>query len=397
MIAGAGRGTAGIGEILKGIATMKAGLADAIKYVHENQQKVAARSKDGTFLFVIPVPGPAEYKAAAEGLARLADGLDQLSAGLDRMETGLKSLREGMVALEQRLAPLSDENGPYGYIARRLYLLPDDLKKNPDLQKALDRYISPDGKIMRLAVILKYPPQSLPATQAVADLSARLPDLLGDAGLPDARACLSGATPTIADVRLITQRDYYRMMALVIGGVLIILFIQFRNPVALVYLVGTVLLSYVATMGIVLLVFKYVCPWLLATTVTEIDWKVRFFMFVFMVALGEDYNIFIMSRIEEERRAHGPFLGVERAVVRTGNIISSCGLIMAGTFCAMMASPLPIIVQIGFGIACGMLVDTFLVRPILLPAIILLLAPYNLTRTPSPPADSYASRSPHAQ
>ena len=395
MISGAGRGTAGIDEMLKGIGAMKSGLAEALKYVHENQQKVAARAQDGTFFF-IPVPGPAEYKTAAEGLARLAAGLDQLSAGLDRMETGLKSLREGMVTMEQRLAPLADENGPYGYIARRLYVLPKDFETNPDLKKALGRYISPDGRTARLSIILKYPPHSLPATRAVEDLSARLPDLLADAGLPDARAYLAGATPTINDVRLITQRDYYRMMALVIGGVLVILFFQFRSLVALVYLVGTVLLSYVATMGIVLIAFEYVSPWLLGTGVTQIDWKVRFFMFVFMVALGEDYNIFIMSRIQEECRAHGPFLGVERAVVRTGNIISSCGVIMAGTFCAMMASPLPIVVQIGFGIACGMLVDTFLVRPILLPAIILLLAPYKLTRTP-PPADSDASRSPHAQ
>ncbi len=372
LVAGTGSGLSGTDEILNGVDAMKAGLGKALQYVRKNQQEVAERAKGGMLLF-IPVPGPSEFKAAAEGLAALAAGLEDLRAGLDRMESGLKSMRAGWVAVRQRLAPLADEDGPFAYIARRIFLLPEDVRQNPALSKAFDNYISADGRLARLSLIFKDPPHSLPATQAVEDMGRRMPDILAGAGIPATRSLFAGATPNIKDVRLITQRDYYLMMVLVVAGVFVVLFVQFRRLAPILCMLGTVLLSYVATMGIVLLVFN-------AGLGAEVDWKVRFFMFVIMVALGEDYNIYIMSRIEEEGRQHGLLAGVERAVVRTGNIISSCGIILAGTFSAMMASTLPIVVQIGFGIACGMLVDTFLVRPVLLPSLIVLLAPYRLTR-----------------
>jgi RND superfamily putative drug exporter len=375
MVQGAARGTAGVDELLEGVGAMRSGLEQAIRYVRDSQKKLVERSKGSTFLFVIPIPGPAEYRTASEGLAALAAGLDKISAGLDRMQKGLKTMREGLSTLEARLSPLADENGPYGYIAQHLFLLPKDFEANRELRKALDRYISRDGKLMRVSLIFKDPPHSLAASLCVQDLTSRLPDLMAGAGLQAKGTYLTGATATINDVRLLTQRDFYRVIVLVTVGVTIILFIQFRNVLALLYLMGTVLLSYAATMGIVLLVFHFGLG-------AQVDWKVRFLMFVIMVALGEDCNILIMSRITEERLRFGPYVGVERAIVRTGGIISSCGIIMAGTFSAMMASTLPVMVQLGFGIACGMLVDTFLVRPILLPAIILLLAPYKLVRTP---------------
>ena len=95
-------------------------------------------------------------------------------------------------------------------------------------------------------------------------------------------------------------------------------------------------------------------------------------MFVLLIAVGVDYNIFIMTRIKEEVAKRGLVEGVREAVVRTGGVISSCGLIMAGAFCSMMAGSLAVVVELGFAVAAGILLDTFIVRPIMVPAIVLL-------------------------
>jgi putative drug exporter of the RND superfamily len=105
-----------------------------------------------------------------------------------------------------------------------------------------------------------------------------------------------------------------------------------------------------------------------------LDWKVPLFLFTILIAVGEDYNIFLMTRVDEERKVHGPVKGVTSALERTGSIISSCGIIMAGTFSSLMAGSMVGMHQLGFALAVGVLVDTFIVRPIMVPSFLILLA-----------------------
>jgi RND superfamily putative drug exporter len=106
------------------------------------------------------------------------------------------------------------------------------------------------------------------------------------------------------------------------------------------------------------------------------------FLFTILIAVGEDYNILLMARVDEEERRHGPVRGVTQALDRTGPIISSCGLIMAGTFASLLAGSLAEMKQLGFALAVGVLLDTFVVRPILVPAFLILL--HRGGRRPAP-------------
>lgn len=134
----------------------------------------------------------------------------------------------------------------------------------------------------------------------------------------------------------------------------------------------TVFYSYLATLG-----FTYIVFWLTAPNPSEfagLDWKVPMFLFTILIAVGEDYNIFLMARIDEEQKIHGPVKGITLALSqRTGSIISSCGIIMAGTFCSLMAGSLVGMDQLGLALAVGVLLDTFVIRPIMVPSMLILL------------------------
>lgn len=187
---------------------------------------------------------------------------------------------------------------------------------------------------------------------------------------------LSGSTAMIDDLKRVTTLDEQRMYVLVTLGVYVILVLLLRRPGICLYLIATVVIGYLASLGMTELVFMALHtgpePWV------GLDWKVGFFLFVILVAVGEDYNIFLMSRVLEEERKHGAIEGTRLAVAHTGGIISSCGLIMAGTFASMLTGSLNTLRQLGFALALGVLLDTFVVRPILVPAFVVLLERFRV-------------------
>jgi RND superfamily putative drug exporter len=220
--------------------------------------------------------------------------------------------------------------------------------------------------VTRLDVVLytdPFDPRSVPALETVQLwLRDELPNMTADLG--DVQAETYGVAVNARDLAVVTERDRERINLLVLGGIFVILLVLVRRPVLAAYLLATVLLSYLATLGATSLL----AHWWHGRPLGEVDWRVPFFLFTILVAVGEDYNILLVSRALEERKKHGGVEGTRRALAHTGGTITSCGLIMAGTFATLVLAGLNTLVQVGFALAFGVLLDTFLVRPFLVPA-----------------------------
>jgi putative drug exporter of the RND superfamily len=209
-----------------------------------------------------------------------------------------------------------------------------------------------DGQAM-VEVTTDAAPDSARATGTVAHLRA----VLG----PDAR--VGGYTATNLDLQLTAQRDRRVVIPLVLVLVLAVLVLLLRALVAPLVLVGTVLLSYLATLGVCGVVFRDVFHFAGA------DSSFPLFAFVFLVALGVDYNIFLMSRIREEVPAQGYRAATLSGLAATGGVITSAGVVLAATFAALSVLPLVFLAELAFAVAFGVLLDTFAVRVLLVPAL----------------------------
>ncbi|MFE6412414.1 MMPL family transporter [Streptomyces sp. NPDC057837] len=187
--------------------------------------------------------------------------------------------------------------------------------------------------------------------------------------VPDADAQVGGGTAALLDMDRATTHDNLLIIPLVLLVVLLILGVLLRALVAPLLLIGTVILSFAAALGISALVFRYVFDY--AGEATDFP----LFVFVFLVALGIDYNIFLTTRIREEAARQGTRAGVVTGLAATGAVITSAGLVLAGTFAALGTLPMVGFAEIGFAVALGVLIDTFIVRSVLVTSLFLDVGP----------------------
>jgi RND superfamily putative drug exporter len=228
-----------------------------------------------------------------------------------------------------------------------------------------NEFVSSDHRAMRLIVVLKLPPltrQAMSDVSAIAELTSRF---LHPLDLPNLRVYTTGATAEMIDLREITQRDFHRIALLAMGAILLVVFLTLGDfPVAFFILAATAL-SYLTTLGLSCWIFE-----LLGNH--GLEWKVQMLLFIVLIAVGQDYSIFFAVRLAQEARELPCKEATKKALIFTGPVISSCGLIMAATLGSVMAGDVTLLVQLGFAFALGMLLDTFIVRPLLLPSLILI-------------------------
>jgi RND superfamily putative drug exporter len=176
---------------------------------------------------------------------------------------------------------------------------------------------------------------------------------------------VGGPTAEEADLRTSAARDNRLIVPIALVVVFLILVALLRAITAPLLLIGTVIVSYFAALGISAFFFENVFDF------SGMAPDLPLFAFVFLVALGIDYNIFLMARVREETLTHGTRDGTVRGLAVTGAVITSAGLVLAGTFSTLAVLPLVMLTEIGFTIAVGVLIDTFIVRSLLVPALVL--------------------------
>ena len=214
-----------------------------------------------------------------------------------------------------------------------------------------------DGDVLLIGTLTDAA-DSVAAEETVRELRASLDDALGTG-----TALVGGVTATDIDSNDTSIRDRTTIIPVVLLVILLILMLLLRAILAPVLLILSVILSFGAALGVSAIVFNHVLGF------PGADPSVPLYGFVFLVALGVDYNIFLMSRVREESLGHGTRSGILRGLVATGGVITSAGLVLAATFAALGVIPILFLAQIAFIVAFGVLLDTFVVRSLLVPAV----------------------------
>ncbi|CAB4989132.1 unannotated protein [freshwater metagenome] len=191
-----------------------------------------------------------------------------------------------------------------------------------------------------------------------------IPEIRRLAHAADASSLVGGTSAVYFDVRTANSRDNKTIIPIILLVITLILGLLLRSIISAVVLLGTVLLSYFATLGVCALVFNHVFGF------AGGDNSFPLFAFIFLVALGIDYNIFLMTRVREESQKIGTRAGVIKGVTVTGAVITSAGIVLAATFAVLGLLPLVPLAELGFAVAFGVLLDTIIVRSILVPALV---------------------------
>jgi putative drug exporter of the RND superfamily len=307
------------------------------------------------------------FRNATEG----TEGYDTLKASFPEGALGPST-----VIIDRRDGPIQDAD---------ITAAQDALRDVPDIGTLTEPFAqSEDGRAAAFNVAFPDDPYS----NAALDRTDEMRDALAPLG-PELQGYVGGVSAIMGDYRDGAQRDAQLIVPLVLLVIFLTLIALLRAFVAPLYLIGSVILSFFGIFGVCLVFF---------TTVLDesgFDPSLAIFGFIFLVALGVDYNIFLMDRVREEAERIGTRRGALRALVTTGPVITSAGIILAGTFAVLAMLPITILVELGTVVAFGVLVDTFIVRSMLVPAIITVIGdrswwPSRLARSAGPAAEATA-------
>lgn len=312
-------------------------------------------------------------------LASLGIGTVQYSFNLMKSFPKDTPSRAGFELLEKRfppgqLAPVTiilendkEISGDSALPAKAKALMAE-LLQGGGVDSISEKGLSEDRRAVRLQLVLSSNPYEADALNLIDGWLANKEELLAKSGIDPAKVDMhiAGQTAQQADVRSLNERDTLVLFTVIPLFILLMLAFQTRSIKLSLLMMFTILLSYAATLGLTWTVFHNLFGF------DTFSYRMPVYTFVFMVALGVDYNIMLVSRIKEEAKLHPWKEAVRRGVASTGGVISSAGIILAATFGVLITQPMQELYLFGFAMAAGILIDTFLVRGMLLPSILTL-------------------------
>jgi len=239
-----------------------------------------------------------------------------------------------------------------------------------DAYRSTAGFITADGRtVLYKTSLTAGSPGSTAALQAIPAVRATVAQVAGLLGA--SQSGVAGQAAGAADVATLSGQDIVRIAPVVLVVLALILAFVLRSLIAPLYLVLSVALSYLASLGLAVIVFVGLGHDL------GVNFTLPFFMFVFVMALGEDYNILVMNRIREEAKRLPLQRAVSVAIGLTGTTVTSAGLVLSGTFGVLAIGTSGQVRQIATGLALGVLLDTFVVRTLLVPSTVVLLGRWN--------------------
>ncbi|OBH77076.1 hypothetical protein A5681_08535 [Mycobacterium scrofulaceum] len=301
---------------------------------------------------------------------RLQDGITRLASGAQALATGVHTLADNNIRLLGGMSQIATQlqnsaRAASGSDSASGFYLPQSAFEDRQFGDLARHFISADGRTARLAITSSFDPYS---ADAVA-LNHRIIDTANAArpntSLDHADVSMAGFTAVNSDLQHLLSADFIRLATATLMIVGVVLMLLLRAVVAPLYLLGTVVLNYFGALGLGVLVFQYGFG-------HPIAWPVPLLALILLIAVGADYNMLVISRLREESTKNMR-LGVLRTVTSTGSVITSAGLIFATSMFGLMLGSLDMMIQAGFIIGCGLLLDTFVVRTLTVPAIAILL------------------------
>jgi RND superfamily putative drug exporter len=238
------------------------------------------------------------------------------------------------------------------------------------LEQGGGRFISPDGSTARIDVVLEGDPYSTESLARILTIR-EIVSSTEFSTLLEPYTLVGGDTAIATDTKAAIDTDVRWLAPVSIIAILLILILLLKSIVAPLYLVFSVVVSFGATFGLSVFAFQEIFSH------SGVAYQNGVWMFIFLVALGADYNIFVMSRIRESVGEHGIRQGIAIAVGRTGGVVTSAGIILAGTFAVLTTLPLRDLFQLGFAVSLGVLIDTFIVRALLVPSMAAILGEWS--------------------
>ncbi|RNL65432.1 RND family transporter [Nocardioides marmoriginsengisoli] len=332
----------GLKRIRGGLATAEAGSAK----LRDGQQSLAAGLDDLA----------AGTSKVADAGSQVAGGTKKLTGSMDELQAGLATAAAYLTSTAQ--ATKTADGGFY---------LPPSALKDQRFALASGAYLSADGKVARLIVLGTTNAFGHEAASRSRQIAAAANDGLRGTELAGSKVAITGMAATNADITELSSSDFRLVAIVALIAVFLVLLLLIRSIVAASFLLASVVLSYAATMGLAVLVWQLLLG-------DPLEWTVACIAFVLLVAVGADYNLLLIKRMHEEA-PDGSREGIARAVGLTGGVITAAGVIFASSLFAMMSGSVTTLVQLGFTVGLGLLIDTFVVRTLVVPAFAALVGP----------------------
>ena len=288
----------------------------------------------------------------ANGATQLSSGLGQIATNAPQLTSGIDKVNAGLGTAQNYLGGLSDS------AAANTFYIPENMIHSNEFQESLDNYMSSDLKSTKFIIILKLNPASDKAAKKANALSNMVKQTVKGTSLEGSTIAMGGQSEKIYDTQKVSSEDFVRTAAIMLIGIGLALIFITRSVLQPIFILGTLLISYITSLSITQWIIK---PLLGRDLLT---WNTPFFSFIMLIALGVDYSIFLMMRYRELGLAE-PHITASEKILRAcsiiGTVVISAAIILGGTFAALIPSGVPTLIEVAMAVIIGLLLLVFLI------------------------------------